>query len=346
MNYVVVVERSGQQQIQKVSLCLEQQVVVGRAWQNTIVVNDEYIDASHLRFSVNEDGVISVADMNTKNGTRLNKRTLTGEVYYTVGERMTIGESSVALYEMQTTVTPALKHDAVHTVSRVFGSLFWGFIATLGLGAGLLASAYWQSPAEATSEVLVLSILGFGVGAFVWSLLAGVIGKLFRNETYVMLHWILLCILAILTTIFTFLTDILRFNLDTDLSNVVLENGVYVCFLALFAYGTFSLSTRMGRARKLTFACVLALLPVVFSLITPMLAEEHETWSYATSVKRINQPPALFFRTPITLETHIRKTDALFAKLEAQVNAGESTTLGIINLIDNIEGPVQFTAMD
>lgn len=343
MNYVVVVERSGQQHVQKVLLGADQPVMVGRAWQNTIIVDDEYIDASHLRFSVNDDGVISVADLDTKNGTRMNKRSLSNVLCYSVGEKISIGESSVTLYETKTSVAPALKHDTVHTVSRVFGSFFWVLIATLGLGVSLLASAYWDSSKEATSESLVQVFLGFGVGVFVWSLLAGVVGKLFRDETYVKLHWILICILTLLSVVFTLIVDILRFNLDTDISNIVLEKCVYVCLLALLAYGTFSLSTRMGTSKKLAFSSVLALLPVVFSLITPMLAEQHETWSHRASVKRINQPPALFFRQPVTLDTHIQNTDALFAKLDAQVEANELATQSSIEIND---GSVQITAID
>lgn len=57
-----------------------------------------------------------------------------------------------------------------------------------------------------------------------------------------------------------------------------------------------------------------------------MLAEEHEKWSYQASVERINQPPALLLRNSVTLDAHIRNTNAVFARLDAEVKASASAT--------------------
>lgn len=346
MNYVVFVEagRNGQQQIQKVSLSPEHPIAIGRAWQNNVIINDEYIDASHLTFSVNDDGSIYVADLCTANGTRLNKRSITGKLPYTIGEKLFIGESSVALYEMQTNVAPALKRDAVHTISNAIGSTAWVFVATVALLASLVASVYWQGFSEATGETVLNAIFGFGFAALIWCLLAGIIGKLFRNETYVKLHWIFASILSVMSVALTMLADILRFNLDTDISNVLLEQGVFVGLLALFAYGTLSMSTRLSTRKKLSCVSIIALAPVVIALIDPLLTEEHDTWTDTASIQRISQPPALFFRMPVTLNEHISTTDTLFTKLEEQIREQAPEAPDSNDDTEIIGNPIQITS--
>jgi len=346
MSFVVVTETSGQRQIHPVSLSPSKPVLIGRAWQNDVIVNDEYIDASHLQLSMSEDGSIKVTDLGTRNGSRLVKRRVEGESRYTLGSPIVIGDSSVVLHDTEAAVVPAQKLDTAHVASRIFNSFSWVLVATLVAAAGLIGAAYYTNSIQATSEVLTNDLMGFSIVAAVWCLLAGFVGKLFRHRTYLKLHWVLACLSISLSVVVTLLVDILRFNLDSNPSEVALVHGSQAILILLFAYATFSLSTQLGRTKKLAGACVFALLPVVFNLVNPLLAEEHERWTSAAGVNRLNQPPELFFGEPITLQAHIRKTDSLFAELDAKVKA-EASDPGSLEIgNDGMGEDVQITGMD
>lgn|GEM_PF-1631299 len=346
MSFIVVIEKNGQQQLHNVSLSPSKSLLIGRAWHNDVILNDEYIDASHLQLSMNEDGSIMVSDMGSLNGSRLVKRTFVGESPYTPGLPIMIGDSLVTLYDTNDAVSPTKKLDSVHIASRIFGSFSWVLAATLAAAAGLIISVYYASSVEATSEVLTDQFLGLSIMATVWCLLASFVGKLFRHKTHLKLHWVLVCFATFLFAVGGQLVDVLRFNLDSDVSEAVLVNGFYAAAILLFAYATFSLSTQLGVAKKLIGASVFAVMPVVFNLVTPLLVEEHVRWTRAAAVERLNLPPSLFVGTTITLQGHIQNSESLFAELNEMVEAEKLDSGSLENLNDDIDSDVQISGMD
>ncbi len=346
MSFVVVTETSGQQYIHKVSLSPSKPVLIGRAWHNDVIVKDQYIDACHLQLSMTEDGTIQVSDLGTKNGSRLIKRRIEVESPYTLGSAITIGDSSVALYDTEAAVAPAQRLDSVHLASRIFGRFSWVFAASLAAAAGVIGSAYYVNSAEATSEMLAGDLLGFSIIAIVWCLLASFVGKLFRHKTYAKLHWLLVCVSFAIFVLVTLLVDLLRFNLDSDTAEAVLVNGSHAILIVLFSYATLSLSTRLRFTKKLAGACVFALLPALFNLATPLLEKEHERWTDSATAERVNQPPALLLAKPIALQMHIQKTDLLFAKLDAQVEAQASDTDTLNKTINSTGTTVHISGID
>lgn len=343
MSHVAVVEKNAQQHIQKVSLTSDGPISVGRAWHNDIIISDEYIDASHLQVSIDLEGKITVRDLDTKNGTQFGKRSVTGKFAYAVGSRISIGDSTVTFYDVESEIVPAVKHDTAHVAARKYSSIGWFIVASLAACVGLVAATNWLDTAEATSEALVSNLLAFTMSALIWSLLAGFIGKLFRHNTYLKLHWIFICAISVLYVVMSLVLSILRFNLDSELSETVFQYGLNAGIIVIMAYGTLSLSTRIGRRKKLVIASVLCILPVLASLITPMLAEDHDTWTSNAIVQRVDQPPAFFFRKPVTLEVHIQNTDALFTKLDAQVADSTFVQQGNGGNKEGVVGSVQFS---
>jgi len=320
MSYVLVITHENNQQIHRVVLDKDLEIHIGRGWQNDVIVNDEYVDASHLSFSIDADNKLSVTDLNSKNGTRQNKRNLTGTVPYQIGQQLLIGESVISLIDPDTQVAPATKRDTAQKASRAFGSTVWLLIATLMAGAAIVGLSFWTGTTETTSESLVQDGLKFVMSAICWSVVAGFVGKTFRHNTYFKLHWIFACLVVFLATMVTITADIISFNLDTSMAHSILESVSGIAVLGFIVYGALSLSTRMGSTKKSMITCTLALLPTAFALSSAMLAEEHEKWRPSAIVNRINQPPAFLFKAPISIDEHIQNTDALFAALDAQVN--------------------------
>ena len=51
MNIVVVSSTGGRKQVQKVRLDEDRAITVGRAWQNDIVLDDEYVDPEPVSYT-------------------------------------------------------------------------------------------------------------------------------------------------------------------------------------------------------------------------------------------------------------------------------------------------------
>jgi len=325
MNYVVIVEHRGTRQIHKILLSAEQPVRVGRGWENDVIIDDEYIDGSHLSITMRENGLINVSDLDTKNGTRQAKIPIKGTRAYRIGHSLAIGESTLTIQRADADVAPATRQDVVHKASRLFSSFLWVSIAIVLLLVSVVGIDYWASAAETQPELLVRRFFEAFLGISVWCAIVGVIGKLFRHKTYFRLHWLFVCTLAATASIGVFFLDILRFNLDTDSANEILDAVFFVFLLGVAAYGTLSLCTRIQRGRKVTVACALACIPHVIAMSSSLLADEHEQWRANPSVNRINQPPSRLFKEPVTVAVHLQNTDALFNALISEVGAAGDT---------------------
>lgn len=77
------------------SFIVRHNFVVGRVPERCdlqITADDRYMSGRHLRF-INEDGVISIEDLHTKNGTRLNGREVTEKTNISNGDILKMGHS-------------------------------------------------------------------------------------------------------------------------------------------------------------------------------------------------------------------------------------------------------------
>lgn len=71
--------------------------IVGRAEQADVRLDDASVSKQHARLRVRPDGAVSVADLGSRNGTRLDGRPLTEESALEPGEPLEIGRSTLVL---------------------------------------------------------------------------------------------------------------------------------------------------------------------------------------------------------------------------------------------------------
>ena len=71
--------------------------IVGRAEQADVRLDDASVSKQHARLRVRPDGGVSVADLGSRNGTRLDGRPLTEEAALEPGEPLEIGRSTLVL---------------------------------------------------------------------------------------------------------------------------------------------------------------------------------------------------------------------------------------------------------
>lgn len=327
MNYALIVENSGQRSIHKVVLNPDESIAVGRAWQNDIIVDDEYVDARHIEISSSSEGQLSIEDLNSRNGTHVDRAAIAAKTGYPSGSVINLGETTIMLHQVETDVAAALARDAVHSANRAFGTLAWVLVASLLAGLAALLNIYWLSTEEVNSELLATGFLGIAVLFCAWCLIAGMVSKIFRNKIFGKLHWIFISLLFTLQVFSNLLLDFLRFNLDSSISDTLLTDGILVASLCLLVYGALSLCTRIAKSSKLATTCTLIAMVLIFKYITPMLADEHELWTANANISRVNLPPKLLVVAPTTLEKHSQKTSDLFTELEKKVSIANAASL-------------------
>lgn len=324
MKLVALVTRRGQKQVQKLSLQPQEKLIVGRGWESDIIIDDQYIDAAHVKLSVDEQGKFAVEDLGTRNGTKVGNRKLNGKGILTEDAVIKLGDASLQIINADTEVVPAQKRSAAHNLLRRFNSIGGVFFALLLASVAVLLELYVISPIHASSGKIVQAFIGAGALIFGWSFIVGFIGKLFRGEVNFTSHLVFVSVSFALVSVLVMVLNILTFNINSNLFTSVVHFVFIALMIGLGAYVTISLSTNLTSVKKAALTCALVVLPVGYMLISPSLIEEHENWSNWVELDEWNQPPALVFANPITLEEHMKSTATLFSTLGAQTGFTEA----------------------
>ena len=316
---VIEIRSAGTQRIEKMTLMPGTDVSIGRAWDNHVIVNDKYIDPTHLVLSVDETGTLFVRDASTKNGSRLGKQIITEAIAYSANEDIRIGDTRLRLHRGDTMVSPALPLDFSHTFKRKFGSK----LAIISITLLTLLIYYFSLSLTEITELTMKNILGafatFGVVAFLWSLMGGFIGKLFRHEMNFSAHWVLVCFSVVGSIILFLLADILNFNLGGSTVSTLFEYAVWAVFILFFVYGALSFSTRIGKPKKMIISVLLAITPTLFVLSNLLLKDERGLWSRSANSDFSTMAPVFKVIGSASYEKHQASVDDLFSELDKEL---------------------------
>lgn len=74
-------------------------ITIGRSSENNIVINDAKVSRTHLQLVQNDNGVCSVVDLNSANGTFVNGQKITGEVHLQPHDIIRIGDTTLPWQE-------------------------------------------------------------------------------------------------------------------------------------------------------------------------------------------------------------------------------------------------------
>lgn len=341
MNIIVMVTLRGQQKTHKLSVSPQQTLTLGRGWNNDVVIPDDYVDATHIALTVDDTGQLHIKDLCTQNGTLVNKRRLSNTTRYQPGTRILLGDATCSIVNADSHVLPAIKRNLIHRLTRRFDSIFGILIATGLLIGAVLADAYALSADEFTGDSVFSLFVEIGTSMLMWCIAAGIVGKLFVHRMQFASHWVFLCLLFCATTAFSFLLGVVMFNLNPASAHLWYERLLYGPMIIVLIFGGLSLATPISTLKKVGIACLLTLAPMIYSIASPLIQKEHETWSHSASINVINKPPTLLRAKPISIDEHLQRSDHLFARLDREVQGSAAHDVKPDNLtptyIENID---------
>ena len=319
MNIVIVISAKGRRETRLIPEGTKQVVNIGRAWNNDIVLDDEYVDANHLQVSFDEHGKSQIEDLDSKNGTFIKKFRIKGVQSIHPGLKISLGNTVVEILDADMAVPAARRRDALFSFIHRLSS--WpGFImATMFMLVCVLADVFLFGDTGETREILLWAIIGIFITVLLWSLFSGLIGKLFKSRMHFKLHWVFACLLFGLAFLTEFVVEIFRFNLNSQFFDqwIVLVNLVPLLMLACF--GFLSLATETGQMKKVIATFMMAIIPVAIFLAVPHIKEEKDMWSSYVQAGGELKPPAFVFNEPVTLDNYLRDTNSLFSELDEEV---------------------------
>lgn len=321
MNYVMLIEQQGRQNAVKLDVTGEEPVIVGRSWQCDVVVIDQYVDAEHLKISANDDNQLAIEDLQSANGTRLQKKSIASTAEYKVGDEIVVGETTLRLINTDTEVQSAVRYENIVRLSQRMGNVSSVLIATAFAACMMFVVFYWgESSYVSRANFIEGYVKAFG-SLLGWCFIGGVLSKLGRGKTFFTLHWTFMCALFAFIAAAKVIANFVHFNIGSAFLDSVSAHVLGAVTVAMLVYGTLTLISKLGRYKKATFTlCVVASF-LFFDVVKPLLIPEHQKWTSYMNIRHTGQPPEFFVGTTESINTHFKKTSNLFEQLDISGNS-------------------------
>ena len=261
---VIEVRGRGGQLIERVR-CHNEQINIGRAFDNDVIIADPYVSAHHLRLQLHQQGWL-VEDLASENGVRYQRQTRDETEHVQSGDQLRIGHTELHIYHDEHPVGQALKIDSGEVRLAFLGRHFiWSFLLVVSCVI-LLLSAYQHSFSEykllPILQPVLWSVLGVAIIAAIWAL----VGRLIKHRTYFPAHLSIWFLFGLGLQFAEYCAGVIGYNASSGMLQIILSKSLNF-FLLLVAIGaSITLATTLLSNKRLWISVGAAGLLLSFQL--------------------------------------------------------------------------------
>ena len=213
--FIEVVDRSGQVR-ERISLD-QDPLVLGRAYDSDVIVDDVYLCPHHVRIRLDDDGQLHVEDMDTVNGlSRQRHGVRENQLTLVPGEDCYIGWTKLRFRSRQAEVVPARVDLSQQFIYGALQQPAW-LVLLISLPFLHLVYVTWL---EQASEVEWHSLLIAPATVYtvlcLWAMVWAIIGRVLVHRAMFLTHLAIGAVLASLTMIIESLVGYMMFVFDMD----------------------------------------------------------------------------------------------------------------------------------
>ena len=311
-NYVVKISDKGGDRLERVRL-VGNSLSIGRAWGSDVVLQDKFVDAKHLKLTLEEGGVMVLADLATTNGSLVAGKQIRGEsTAYRLGDPVRLGDTRLTIFDQSVGVEAASIRSSWFLMADKFKS-FPALVALTLLALAISIFSEWllaKQPLDmgmaTISMVVVLVIL------LLCSATLGFISKLIRGESNIRALWVLACIGIVVVELVYLILLVFRFNIqDLQLANTLgaLIFSAIACWLLV---GIFTYTSHVTTRYKWLSSLLIVMTIYGFYRSDDLMKKDHQKWSASTVTEDTTLPPAFLWRDSVSLPEYQQQTDKLF----------------------------------
>lgn len=263
-------------------------LTLGRSLANDIIVDDPYVDATHVRLTPDPNGSVIVEDLQSVNGIIANEARLAGRVVVQPGDTLRIGRTVIRFRNPNESVPPALLDQPADVPTEpqpttvVVPRRRPRFVTETSVGLVLLLTvmaAYafnsWlgdssrSSANEATSVALGVAI-ALSVWAGLWSIASRVIVHRFRF----MGHMAVASAVVLAALVWSILEAWLQFFVPDSVLDTVPAFIVMLALLAVLVAAHLALASTMSRRRQWRVGAIVAGVVVAVSGLAALTKDD------------------------------------------------------------------------
>ena len=263
---VEIVTKSGR--VMEVHSFQKNCITIGRGYGNDLILQDPYMESSHLRVEVNTDSSEFVAtDLGALNGTKANGSKVKIEagksITFALGKVLTLGKTNIRLRDESYRISASLKLSSLEPLYTSL-STFWVTVLTIAVATIItLREAYLIDPFSEKLLKELNAVVIFVVAAVCYGGLWMTVARLQRVDGRFLLNMNLLMLMLVLDGFFQMCMGAYNFNLGWLLSVQYFSMLVTFLLVAGVIFVSCTQTMHLGKGVSVGVAATIAFLPVM-----------------------------------------------------------------------------------
>lgn len=291
-------------------------VTIGRAYDNHIILDDEYVSPRHLTIDRDEQGALRIVDLRSENGLyRMPSLTRVDAVPIAADNQLLVGSTHIRIRRPDFDVAPTRRADRRRRSAQNMLASGWLFLPVLLTAAGLL---FWNEYSTAFRRMnyqeLALGTISTLLALMMWAGLWAFIGRVLGHRSVFFAHANIVLLALLLMSGLDHFIDQYRFAFSAVASADLIETLTLTLLGGMLLFAHLKLATQLRR-RKVAVASGLAACGVLAIVLFAEHVKE-DTFSTALSYPSALGPAAKIAGDPLSPEEFFSRAQALKEKLE------------------------------
>ena len=301
--------------------CNKPVIRIGRAFDNDVILEDEYVSPHHIELSQIEDGW-HFRDVGSLNGLRVGRRRKKSGVLQS-GDELRVGHTSLHVYDEEHPVEAALKLDGAEARLSALGQhKIWAVLAIVSLAITAI-KFYWGTYDEFKPLTLLDPLISSVTTVFLVAAFWALIGRLLRHKAYFFAHLSLWLAVGLLDDVNTFVSGWIGYNASSQSLEEIISDVITLTTLAFFTWASMTLATNLRSAARLSAALGVAAVFLIIGLAGEFRFER-EFRSHPEYYSKL-MAPALLIAKPMEETQLIDALPALFDQADAEIVDDEAS---------------------
>ena len=282
---------------------------VGRSYQCDIHIDDAYVDPEHLAFAEGEDGSITIADLGSRNGSKVNGDKIE-QAELNDNDKVTIGKSELRVFSADKELAPALPLSALDEKLSILGTIKAASILCVLYCCLYISQIYLTSFVEFKLSNHISGIVRALLTLSVWPLFFALLSRINKYESRLSSQYSLIWIFAILSMALGVLGRIIEFNFESSEVWFWLQQILKLSLFGALAWLSLLIAFHQSHKRRTRIA--IAMTVVVGLAGYGLIAVKDDKFSFKPRYKMALMPPQYQFNQFQDVDQFLDKTDGLF----------------------------------
>jgi len=263
-------------------------LTLGRALANDIIVDDPYVDATHVRLTPDGDGTVIVEDLESVNGIVANDARRESRIVARAGDTLRVGRTTIRFRDPNESVAPALvdqppvvaTEPAPATVSvprarrRLVTETSLGLVLFLVVMAAYAFNSWLGDSSRSSASEATSVALGVAIALSVWAGLWSIASRVIVHRFHFMGHLAIASAIVLMTLLWSLMETWLQFLMPDSALDGVSSFVVILGLLAVLVAAHLSLASTMSRRRQWRVGAVVAAVVMAVTALAALTKDD------------------------------------------------------------------------